>query len=198
MINIKTIKEHVIAMLSDGLPSTLTYHNADHALDVAKQCMEIAKEEEITDEQTLLELQIAGLYHDTGFLFTYKGHEEKSCEIAKNELPGFGLDKKFIDNIIEIIMATKMPQTPKNNLQQIICDADLDYLGRADFFILSEKLHKEFIEYEIACNDNEWKESRIAFFQSHSYFTQSEKDRRNAGKQAHLDFLKKVEEISNT
>ena len=61
-------------------------------------------------------------------------------------------------------MATKMPQRPKNLLQQIICDADLDYLGRNDFFILSEKLHKEFIEYKIACNDEEWKNQGLLFF----------------------------------
>lgn len=197
MININALREHVVAILKNGLPPTLTYHNSDHALDVAKQCLEIAKEEEINDEQILLELQIAGLYHDTGFLFAYKGHEEKSYEIAKRELHDFGLDKKSIDDIGEIIMATKMPQAPKNHLQQIICDADLDYLGRGDFFILSEKLHKEFIEYEIACNDKEWKDSRIAFLQSHSYFTKSQKERRNTSKQAHLNFLKKVEEISN-
>ena len=92
-------------------------------------------------------------------------------------------------------MATKMPQRPKNLLQQIICDADLDYLGRNDFFILSEKLHKEFIEYKIACNDEEWKKSRIAFFQSHTYFTKSQNERRNAGKKAHFDFLRIVEKI---
>jgi len=198
MVNINVIREHVLEILNAGLPSSLTYHNSEHALDVAKQSMAIAKEEGITNEQTLLELQIAGLYHDTGFLFTYKGHEEKSCEIAERELPGFGLDKKSIDNIGEIIMATKMPQTPKNLLQQIICDADLDYLGRDDFFILSEKLHKEFIEYDISCNDAAWKKSRIAFLQTHTYFTKSQNQRRHTGKKSHLDFLKIVGEISKT
>ena len=185
-------------ILNAGLLQTLTYHNSQHALDVAKQSVEIAQEEGITNEQTLLELQIAGLYHDTGFLFTYIGHEEKSCDIAKRELPSFGINKNSIDNICEIIMATKMPQTPKNLLQQIICDADLDYLGRDDFFILSEKLHKEFIEYDITSNDAEWKKSRIAFFQKHTYFTKSQNERRNIGKKAHFDFLKIVECISKT
>jgi len=196
MLNINAIRGHVLEILNAGLPPTLTYHNSQHALDVAKQSVAIAQEEGITNEQTLLELQIAGLYHDTGFLFTYKGHEERSCEIAKRELPDFGVNKNSIDNICEIIMATKMPQTPQNLLQQIICDADLDYLGRDDFFILSEKLRNEFIQYDILCNDAEWKKSRIAFLQTHMYFTKSQNERRNIGKKTHLDFLRIVEEIS--
>src|SRR5258708_28155566 len=127
MINLDDIRKHVISLLGKGLAPTLTYHNVDHALDVATQCMTIAKEEGVTDKQTLMELQIAALYHDSGFLYAYKGHEEKSCELARKELPGFGVNKKAIDNICELILATKVPQRPGNLLQEIICDADLDY-----------------------------------------------------------------------
>jgi len=194
MINLNDIRKHVISLLGKRLASTLTYHNVDHTLDVATQCMTIAKEEGVTNKQTLLELQIAALYHDTGFLYVYKGHEEKSCELARKELPGFGVNKKAIDNICEIILATKVPQTPKNLLQEIICDADLDYLGRNDYFIINEKLHKEFMVYKITCSEEEWKESRIAFLQSHFYFTKSSQQRRNPVKLAHLKQLIKMEE----
>lgn len=189
MINFNTIRDHVVSMLNKDLPESLTYHNVDHTLGVVNQCIIIAEEEGITDEEILLELKIAALYHDTGFLNIYKGHEEKSCELAKKDLPAFGLHKKAIDNICEIIMSTKMPQMPANLLQQIICDADLDYLGRDDFFIISQKLHKEFIKYEIACSEQDWKESRISFLRSHSYFTGSNRKRRDTTKQAHLNYL---------
>ncbi len=192
MINIKNITEHVITMLKNGLPESLTYHNIEHTLDVAKQCQSIAKEEGITDEQTLMELEIAALYHDTGFLYAYKGHEEKSCELAQKELPGFGVNEKSIDRICEIILATKVPQLPKNHLGQIICDADLDYIGRDDFFIISEKLRREFLEYKITSSEKEWKESRIKFIETHKFFTKSSQQRRNLKKLSLLDYLKSM------
>ncbi len=180
-------------MLNEGLSPSLTYHNTEHSLDVEEQCLVIAKEEGIADEKVLLELQIAALYHDTGFLFINKGHEEKSCEIAREQLPRFGLSNNSINNICEIILATKVPQFPKNHLQQIICDADLDYLGGKDYPIINEKLHQEFIKNEIVKSEQEWNASKISFLQSHTYFTQSSRNRRNHQKQINLEQLLNTE-----
>jgi len=188
MVDLNQIREHITSKLRK-LPASLTYHNLDHTLDVETQCMIIAKETGVTNEQTLLELRIAALYHDAGFLYVYEGHEEKSCELAKNELPGFEVTEKAIGNICEIILATKLPHAPENLPQQIICDADLDYLGRDDYFIINEKLHKEFLAYEITPNEEVWESSRIAFLQSHSYFTKYSKQKRAPKKLEHLNYL---------
>ncbi len=176
-------------MLNAGLSPSLTYHNTKHTLDVERQCSIIAKEEGITNESELLELHVAALYHDTGFLLTYKGHEEKSCEIAREQLYSFGWCNRSINNVCEIILSTKVPQLPKTHLQQIICDADLDYLGREDYFILNDKLRKEFIEHHVIANEQDWDASKISFLQSHSYFTKSSQNRRNAQKQKNLEIL---------
>lgn len=193
MININSIRDYVFSRLKRDVPSSLTYHNADHTIDVVKQTLVIAEEEGITDAQILFELEIAALYHDTGLMHVYTGHEEKSCELAKKELPYFGVDISVIENISDIILATKMPQSPKNILHQIICDADLDYLGNDDYFIISERLRREFLEYKMISCEQEWKESRIAFLQSHSYFTKSSHLRRTQKKLAHLQQLLKEE-----
>ncbi|HUS03132.1 MAG TPA: hypothetical protein VMY77_15445 [Chitinophagaceae bacterium] len=189
MINFSSIAEHVIALLKKELPLSLTYHDVDHTTDVVTECIIIAREEGITDLQTLQELQVAAIYHDTGFLYAYKGHEEKSIELARRELPHFNLPPNEIDNICRLINATKVPQLPENHVQQIICDADLDYLGRDDFFINTEKLHKEFIEYQVVSTEEEWERSRIAFLRAHSYFTRYEKARRDHKKLEHLQQL---------
>lgn len=192
MTDIKIIRDNVISMLSAGLSPALIYHNTGHTLDVERQCLIIAKEEGITDEEALLELQIAALYHDTGLLFMNKGHEEKSCEIAKEQLPRFGLSNNCINNICEIILATKVPQFPKNHLQQIICDADLDYLGRKDYLVKNQDLCKEFLHYHLISNKDDWDSSRIIFLQSHAYFTKSSNQRRNIQKSVNLQQLKKL------
>ena len=189
MINITAIQEHVLSMLKEGLSTRLTYHNIDHILDVTAQCQEIASAEGITDKDTLLALHIASLYHDAGFLFVYVGHEEKGCEMAREQLPGFEVTGSMIDNICAIIMATKIPQSPKNLLQQIICDADLDYLGRKDFLTISDNLCKEVLEYKIVGSKKEWEERQLYFLQTHTYFTQSSQKKRTLGMVNHLQKL---------
>ena len=44
-------------------------------------------------------------------------------------------------------MATEIPQNPKTHLEMIMCDADLDYLGRYDFETISNNLYTEFLDF---------------------------------------------------
>ncbi|MEP7144226.1 MAG: HD domain-containing protein [Ferruginibacter sp.] len=189
MVNLTTIRNHVVIMLNGGLSSALTYHNVNHTLDVTLQCLAIAGEEGITDKQILLELQIAALYHDTGFMFTYLKHEERSCKIARQQLPGFGIDKKVIENICDLIMATKVPQEPGNNHQKIICDADLDYLGREDFFETGHKLRLELIAHKLISGENDWEDRQLNFLQTHRYFTKTSRQKRGPVK---MKFMKQL------
>ena len=130
----KIIRSNILSRLDSNLPKDLWYHGVHHTIDVEKEAERIAISEKITNQEDLLLLKIACLYHDSGFLFTYKEHEAAGCDLAKKELPSFGLDQKQIDTICGMIMATKIPQTPRTKLEEIICDADLDYFGREDFF----------------------------------------------------------------
>jgi uncharacterized protein len=189
MSNVSAIEDHVIMRLDKGLSALLTYHNVAHTKDVIAQCKAIAAAEGITDEQTLKELHIAAIYHDAGFLFTYNGHEEKGCEMARKELPDFGIDEVAIENICVLIMATKMPQSPVTLLQKIICDADLDYLGREDFFVISNCLCNEVLAYKIAHDKTEWEQRQVLFLQSHSYFTKSSRARRTPVQMKHINQL---------
>ena len=186
MLNVTAIQNHVFSILKEGLSPSLTYHNIDHTMDVTAQCMAIAAAEGIKDKHILAELHIASLYHDAGFLYVYVGHEEKGCEMAREQLPGFGIDKASIERICEIIMATKMPQSPKSHLQQIICDADLDYLGRDDFFTISDSLCREVLAYKIVSNKKEWEKRQELFLQSHNYFTKSSQKLRTPVQLQHI------------
>lgn len=189
MINVAAIQDHVFALLKEGLSPLLTYHNLDHTVDVTTQAMEIARVEGITDEDSLLELHIACIYHDAGFLYVYTGHEEIGCDMVRKQLPCFGVSNTMIENICAIIMATKIPQSPKNILQQVICDADLDYLGRSDFFTISDSLCKEVLAYKIVGSKKEWEERQVYFLQSHTYFTQSSQKKRAPAILLHIQKL---------
>jgi uncharacterized protein len=190
MLSFPKIQQHVIDKLEKGLSSTLTYHNVSHTLDVLQHVIEIAKQEGIVNEDDLFLLQVSALYHDVGFLNIYSGHEEKSCLIAMDELTHFGFGKEEIDKICGMIRATKVPQQPKTQLEEIICDSDLDYLGRDDFFIIGEGLYKEFLIQKIVSNEREWNELQVRFLENHHYFTNSSKKRRQEAKQRNLEKVK--------
>ncbi len=184
--------EHLKKMVLDKLQSLdprLTYHSINHTIDVLKQVERIAIEEGITDEKDIYLLKIAALYHDTGFLFTYSHHEEKSCEIFLEDAKLFELTEEEINKVIELIMVTKIPQTPKNVLQQIICDADLDYLGRDDFFTIGDTLRKEFIEFGIVPDNEAWEQLQLKFLNQHHYHTQASIRQREPYKRLHLQKL---------
>jgi len=189
-INFEQIRDRIISILERQINGTLSYHNVGHTREVLANVERIAKEEGIEDERTLLLMKLAALFHDTGFIYVYKDHEEKSLEFAKAELKDYNISKEEMDILGGMIMATKIPQNPKNHLQQIICDADLDYLGRDDFDIISSNLKKEVLLFGIAQTEAEWEERQINFIESHRYFTESCRRGRDPKKLERLNLLK--------
>lgn len=180
-----TIKLRVCTKLK-GLAPNLAYHSIGHTLDVLAQSERIALEEGLTDERKLHVLKVAALYHDTGFLRAYRGHEPESCAIFLADAPQLGLSEEEQQEVLGLIMATRIPQTPTTPAQRIICDADLDYLGRPDFFEISEKLRAEFLAYGIVANDEEWEAVQLRFLQAHTYFTASSRRLRGPVAQKNL------------
>lgn len=191
MIDINAIKSHILSLLENGLSGSLTYHNIGHTLDVEKQILIIAAAEGINNQQELEDLQIAALYHDTGFLEKHTNHEFVSCDLARKYLPEFGLSNERIDNICNIIMVTKFPHHPNNLLEKIMCDADLDYLGRMDFKETSEKLRNELIAYQIINAETDWVQFQLNFFNKHKFFTKTSIEKREAEKMARYNELVK-------
>lgn len=183
------VKTFILDKLRKELPPHLSYHSVYHVEDVYEAAIMLAKEENITGEELTL-LLTAVLFHDSGFLEGMVEHEEASCRIASKYLPGYGYNEEQIKRICGMIMATKIPQTPHNHLEQIICDADLDYLGRDDFFSIGNQLFAELRVYGIVRNEDEWNAIQIRFLDKHAYFTDTAKRLRHAKKHEYLEYLK--------
>ena len=176
------LQDMIFERLEQELPKNLYYHNVKHAIDVLVQIEIIGKEEQVGDDDLLL-LKTAALFHDAGFLLGYDDHEDLGVQLAKSVLPKYNFDEVQIQTISELIYATKLPHNPKNLLEEIICDADLDYLGRDDYFPVSRDLYRELIEYNvIKKSEYEWNKMQIKFLQHHRFFTNSCKTRRNENK----------------
>jgi uncharacterized protein len=178
-------KAYILARLRNELPAARTYHSLEHTLDVYASAIGIAEQEGITGEGLVL-LKVAALYHDSGFLLQDSNHEEAGCSIVREVLPGFGFDGRQIELICDMIMATRIPQRPRNKLGRVLCDADLDYLGRGDFERIGNTLFDEMRTYGVLSTEQEWYELQERFLERHAYFTATNKGAREPSKQEHL------------
>jgi uncharacterized protein len=182
-------KKFILEKQRKELPRHLSYHSVAHVHDVYQAAKRLAKEEKIKGDQLTL-LLTAVLFHDSGFLKGQEKHEEASCKIAQTYLPDYGYSEEQIEKICGMILATRIPQKPVNHLEQIICDADLDYLGRDDFFEIGQKLFQELKVYGIINDETEWDQLQIRFLEKHHYFTPTALRLRKDRKDAYLAQLK--------
>ena len=180
--------KYIIQKLKADLPGHFFYHNIDHTLDVYQCAESIAAKEDISDTDKRI-LLIAALYHDCGYLLQIRDHETASANIARESLTKFGYSPREIEQVCAIIMATRIPQSPTSHLEKIICDADLDYLGRADFLETGQKLYRELLATGQVNNPEEWDDLQVVFLQQHQYFTKTSKQDRQPKQQDNLSTL---------
>lgn len=190
------LKAKVLAELDEKLNPLLTYHCRKHTEDVLQHTERIARSENIIQPRMLLLMKTAALFHDTGFVDIYMGHEERSCEIMIDQLKGNEFDGSELSLMTSMIMATKMPQSPKVLHEMVLCDADLDYLGRDDFPVINKRLKNELLAYGFIKDLNEWDELQVNFLSKHTYFTNSSVALREPVKRKHLITLQQNFEIA--
>lgn len=186
----RAAKHFILTKLSNELSEKLAYHGVHHTLDVLKMASEIAENEGI-DGKNLTLIKTAALFHDSGFVKNrHEGHEAEGCLIVREHLPHFGYSGPDIDTICGMIMATKIPQSPKNILEEILCDADLDYLGRDDFYPIGLTLYQELQAYHLLTGEQAWNRLQVSFLSAHHFYTTTNKILREPVKLRHLENLK--------
>jgi len=185
------LRKEALQILKSRLPKELYYHGIAHTLNVLKVCNQYIHREKIPAHKAKL-LRIAALLHDIGFTEVSGEHESRSALMAEAMMSRLGFPKEDIGIVKRLILATKIPQSPKNLLDKVICDADLDYLGRDDFKKISDKLYKEIKASSPGFTKNEWNLRQIAFLESHSYHTEFARKNRQPKKEARIRELKQL------
>jgi hypothetical protein len=79
---------------------------------------------------------------------------------------------------------------PNNLPEQILSDADLDYLGTDSFYSIGNQLFNELLSFGKIADETEWNHLQIRFIQQHKYHTSFAKKHREPAKLAHLKRLK--------
>lgn len=177
---------YALSRLASELSPKLAFHSLTHTRDdVVPATLRLAAQLGIDGEELML-LRTAACYHDLGFIELRDGHEEVSARIASEALPHFGYSPAQVACVVGMIRATKLPQSPKTPLEQVLADADLDSLGRADFFSRNQALRDELAAFDQVMSDALWYRNQLAFLQSHHYWTPAAAALRGPHKQQHI------------
>lgn len=166
--------EFVFDFFKKNLSPKFFYHNYHHTYETVEACRDIAKGYEL-NENEMENLLLAAWFHDVGYAFQYKGHEQKSVEIALDFLEKLGKSEEQKRKIVACILATNRDSVNNNNelICQILCDADIVQIGQPTFFAKSELLRAEWENFDIRnCSEPEWAKTQLDFLQSTAFQTQ--------------------------
>jgi len=191
-MNFKGVCDYALKLLEEKLKPELAYHNVEHTIDVLESAERLASMENLNGYDLEI-LKTAAVFHDIGMLQSYNDHEEESVNFANKILPEFGYSGDDIAVINEMIITTKLPQSAKTVLSMILCDADLDYLGRSDFHMISLRLKFEWDVLGINPTTlREWYKIQVKFLGTHKYFTPAAINMRQNKKEEHLSQIMEI------
>jgi adenylate cyclase len=197
-VDFKNLRTHIINQLKSLLPDYLSYHNLPHTIDVEKAVLRYANLEGISKEEQLL-LQTAALFHDAGFILQYHKNEDIAIGMVKSSLPRYGYSTEQIEKIAQIINSTKRSVEPASLLEEIMCDADHDYIGRPEYHIIAGKLREELSQNNEVFQEKEWIEFQLDFLENqHRYYTETANNIRLISKNTRIKELKKqLDKLNN-
>lgn len=165
-------RQYVAGVFANRVLPAFLFHSYEHTLDVVNASEFLANHYHLPDEDRF-PLFLAAWFHDTGYSGgEVKNHEELGKAIAVEFLTSKNVDATVIERVSSCIMATRMPQSPGNFIEQILCDADLFHLGTDQFPEKNKLLRKEInLLHEDKISKKEWREMNIKFLRQHQYFT---------------------------
>jgi len=197
---LKIVDQYIRELFRNELPDGIKYHDADHTLHPIKGVVAVANRiaisEDISEHDREL-LITAAYFHDTGYIREYDKNEPIAARMAGRILKLIGFKPNEIKKVQKMILSTDLEREPKTDIEKILCDADLDNLGREDFFKLDGKLRDGRRARGIDVSDDaKWYRSTLEIIKKHQYYTESQKKLREKGKQKNIKrLLNKLENI---
>lgn len=182
--------EYARQRMANELPSTLFYHSLNHTFDEVLPASMLFGDMSLLNEFDLGLVAVAAAFHDIGWVKQGEDHEIVGIGIARRVLPRFGFQYQEIEQIAGMIIATRLPQSPRNLLEEIVVDADLDVLGRLDYWPRNWDLRAEVEAIGTYVDKKDWLNRQLRFLESHTYFTEAAQRLRNEQKRKNMEQLK--------
>lgn len=169
---LENVASYISHLLEEKLSDVYTFHNVQHTKDVVHDAERIGRASNLSDAELQI-LLTAAWFHDVGYTETYDGHEAVGVQLAEEFLAAEGCEPEFVERVISCILATQMPQEPRNLVEEALCDADVANLGSDTFFEMSARLRQELkaIKGEVF-TDDEWRAVCYGFCKFHRFHTE--------------------------
>jgi len=190
LLRLDDLEKKIFEEIFTNLPESFHFHGPDYAKKVYDQSFLLCRSEEIEQEDRLL-VRTAALMLFTGLIQEYHQFENRSTVICREILPDFSYSEVQIDRICNLIMATKMPFNPVNQLEKILIDARMDYLGRPDYTENIKLLYKELRETGSKINGQQFKKQQLELLYEFQYFTTAASRLREVSGQNQMTNLEK-------
>jgi len=193
-INAEIVKEagnYVTNLLEDKLPDNITFHTIDHAKYVVDSAIYIGKNSGLSDEELNI-VKLCAWFHDVGWVINPYNHEEEGAKIVNDFLASKGIEGDVITIVKESIIATKVPQQPKNIIAKVLCDADLMHLSEEDYFDRIQLMRQEWTNLSgEKFGKRKFHSKSVKFFNAHNYHTDFAKKELQPKKEKNLEHLQK-------
>ena len=191
------MRQQILNHLKANLSDELLFHDINHSLNVEKAVIRIGQLEGVTHEELML-MRTAALFHSVGYVYQYSNNKVLATKFTQKKLPELGYTDKQVNQISSMILATDPAIGPKNLLEEIVCDADSDHIGRPDYFSVIHRLRSEMENFDQIYSDEEWMSLQINYLENdHQFYTNAARNLRNKGKINRISELKhKLEEAT--
>jgi len=188
---ISDVRNYVEDLFRNRYDNRSSYHSFDHTKEVAEAAAKIGKGSDLSEDELEI-VVIAAWFHDTGYLFEQKDHEQQSATIAEEFLLSNNYPEEKIEHVRNCILATRMNYVPANLMEEVIHDADYINLSSENNLKQSELLRTELINYGgIEPTEEEWLTSELKFLLNHRYYTDYAKRKLEDKKADNIKKLKK-------
>lgn len=186
------VEAHIEQFIQEEIDAVFVFHNFQHTCAVVEAASELADHYEVSEDDRLA-ITLAAWFHDTGYSGGWQDHEERSVIHAEKWLRSQGIDdEELIANVCGGIRATKMPQKPKNFLEEIVADADLSHLGDLSYWDRCGRVRQEFtLTRDMIMSDQEWIDFELSFMLNHEYHTEAAREMFGNRKSKHVKQLYK-------
>ncbi len=162
---------HVRSWFVRFMPKRMRFHDLEHTLSVTRTAIAIGQAMRLK-AQDLFALEVAALFHDTGYALAYRGHEARSARLATDFLTQHGVSKTTIGRVRSLIRATEPTSPVRGTLQAVLRDADSAKAGQADFEERGELLRLELeVEQGRKIGERDWLKTNLAYLDAHRFYT---------------------------
>jgi class 3 adenylate cyclase len=170
LLRLGDLEDIVFDDILTKLPKSIHFHRPEHARKVYNHSFLLCSSEEIEQEARLL-VRTAALMLFTGLIQDYHNFESRSTVTCREILPDLSYSEKQIDQICNLILATKTPFKPNNRLERILIDARMDYIGWPDYTRVIKDLFKELTAAGSNINGQQFKKQQQELLFNFEFYT---------------------------